>query len=93
MLDDHAIPYRYRDTTREPLSASELRQVLGRLGLRPADVLRARDAKAEGLSGQEDDETLIAAMAGNPNLVQRPIGILGERAVVGRPVERLLELS
>ena len=45
-----------------------------------------------GLTGEETTETLIAAMAENPKLLQRPIGVVGERAVVGRPVEALLEL-
>jgi arsenate reductase len=44
------------------------------------------------LTGAESDEELIGLMAENPRLLQRPIGVMGDKAVVGRPVEALLEL-
>ncbi len=92
MLNEHDVAHTYREYTREPLSAAELREVLGKLGVRPREVLRARDAKKEGLTGEEPDEILIAKMAENPRLLQRPIGIVGDRAVIGRPPETLLTL-
>jgi arsenate reductase len=94
LLDERKIPYRYRDYTREPLGEAELRHVLGLLGVRPAEILRRGDAAAKdlGLDGSESDDVLIAHMARHPTLLQRPIGRRGERAVVGRPVERLLEV-
>ncbi|MDP3460880.1 MAG: ArsC/Spx/MgsR family protein [Hyphomonas sp.] len=38
------------------------------------------------------DAEVYAAMAANPKLIQRPIGIKGKKAVLGRPNERLLEI-
>jgi arsenate reductase len=57
-------------------------------------MLRTKDpnVKELGLTGDEPDAKLIAAMARHPALLQRPIGIVGDRAMVGRPPERLLEL-
>jgi arsenate reductase len=94
LLDEKGIPYRYRDYVKNPLSEAEIRDVLARLGLRPKDVLRAKDPafKELRLTGDEPDAQLIAAMARHPTLLQRPIGVVGDRAVVGRPPERLLEL-
>ncbi len=94
MLDEKGIPYRYRDYVKNPLSEAEIRGVLKRLGLRPKDVLRTKDPAFQqlGLTGDEPDAQLIAAMAEHPTLLQRPIGVEGDRAVVGRPPERLLEL-
>ena len=89
MLNEKGIEHRYREYTREPLSESEIRDVLRKLGLRPRDVLRKNNL---GFTGEEPDDKLIAAMARNPTLLQRPIGVAGDRAVVGRPPERLLEL-
>ena len=95
MLEEHGVAYRYREYTKEPLDAKELRHVLKLLGMGPKDVLRMRDraAKDLGLTGEEDDETLITHMAEHPTLLQRPIGVLGDRAVVGRPPANLLELT
>lgn len=89
MLNEKGIEHRYREYTREPLSEREIRDVLRKLGLRPRDVLRKNGL---GVTGEEPDGDLIAAMARNPTLLQRPIGVAGDRAVVGRPPERLLEL-
>lgn len=60
----------------------------------PGDLLRVRDRANQelGLTGEESAEELIAAMAEHPTLLQRPIGVVGDRAVVGRPPEALLEL-
>lgn len=95
MLDEKRIPYNYRDYVREPLSEAEIRDVLARLGLSARDVLRTKDSAFQnlGLTGHEADADLVAAMARHPTLLQRPIGVLGDRAVVGRPPERLLELA
>ena len=95
MLDEQKIPYRYRDSVRDPLSEDELRRVLGLLDVRPAEMLRKRDRAYQelGLDGSEDDATLIAHMAAHPTLLQRPIGVLDDRAVVGRPPERLVEMA
>lgn len=95
MLDEKRIPYNYRDYVREPLSEAEIREVLARLGLRAREVLRTKDPAFQslGLTGDEPDADLIAAMARHPTLLQRPIGVTGGRAVVGRPPERLLELA
>ncbi|MGB0638280.1 MAG: ArsC/Spx/MgsR family protein [Myxococcota bacterium] len=54
--------------------------------------MRTRDANKAGLSGDESDDALIALMADNPRLLQRPIGVLGNKAAVGRPAEALLSV-
>ena len=94
MLDEKAIPYRYREYTREPLSEDELREILRLLDIPARDLLRTRDAAYVelGLTGNEPEDELIRAMARHPTLVQRPIGRRPGKAVVGRPAERLLEL-
>ncbi len=68
--------------------------MFGKLGMAPRELLRTRDAayKSLGLTGQEPDDVLIGHMAQHPTLLQRPIGIKGDRAVVGRPVDALLTL-
>lgn len=94
MLKDHGIEYRYREYTQDPLTEDELRDVLGKLGLPASAVLRKREKirRELGLTGDEDDDVLVPHMAAHPTLLQRPIGVLGDRAVLGRPAEALLEL-
>jgi arsenate reductase len=73
------------------LSEEELRGLLDKLGARPHDVLRMREPGAAE-AAKLDDDALIAAMVERPELVQRPIVVRGDRAVLARPVERVLEL-
>lgn len=95
MLDERGIPYRYREYTREPLDAGELQALFAKLDAAPRDLLRRRDRayRELGLDGDEPRDELIRLMAEHPTLLERPIGVLGDRAVVGRPPERLLELA
>jgi len=95
LLNANDVPFRYREYTQEPLTEDELRRVLRLLGVGPRAVLRRRDRayKELGLSGREDDDILIAHMVSHPTLLQRPIGVIGERAAVGRPPAKLLGLA
>jgi len=94
LLKDHDIPYQYREVTEDPLSESEIRSLFQKLGVGPKTVLRKRDRAFSdlGLSGEEPDAVLISLMAKHPTLLQRPIGVLDAKAVVGRPPEHLLQL-
>ena len=82
----------YLDT---PPDAATLRRVLGLLGLGPRDLMRRKEAvyKELGLGDPglgEDD--LIRAMVENPILIERPIVVAGDRAVLGRPPEAVLDI-
>ena len=94
MLNEHGIEFEYREYRKDPLSVDELRSVLKRLKLGPRDVLRLHDrvAKELGLTGDEPARKLISLMSENPTLLQRPIGVTRDRAVLGRPPESLLAL-
>ena len=94
MLRAEGAEFTYREYTQKPLSEAELRDVLAKLDRTAASLLRRRDKafKELMLSGTESDEVLIPLMAQHPTLLERPIGVLGDRAVVGRPPENLLQL-
>jgi arsenate reductase len=77
----------------ERLSAAELKNIAMKMGAKsPREFLREKDAAAAGLGEGASDEAVYAAMAENPRLIQRPIGINGKKAVLGRPNSRLLEI-
>ena len=94
MLEENDVEYEYRDYKKDPLTEPEIRSVLALLELAPAQVLRKRDRafRELELTGSESEDELIASMASHPTLLERPIGIVGKRAVVGRPPARLLTL-
>ena len=79
----------------EGLSEDQIRRLLAKAGVGPRGLLRAREPLVAEL-GLEDpgiaDDELIARMAEHPQLVQRPIVERGDRAVLARPPERVLEL-
>jgi len=76
-------------------SVDELRGLLRMLGTDPRGILRTGEPEyAElGLADPSlDDDALLAAMHAHPRLIERPIFVHGDRAVIGRPPERVLEL-
>ena len=75
-------------------SRADLEGVLKKLGTDdPRDIVRTKEpVYAELNLDSADRDQLLDAMTANPILIQRPIVIHGDRAVVARPPERLLEL-
>ncbi len=80
----------------EGLGEEKLRELLRKGNMAPADVLRRREPLVAELGIDPDapppDDELIGLMAEHPQIVQRPIVERGDRAVLARPVERVLEL-
>lgn len=77
----------------EQLSEAELRTIAKKLGAAsPREFLREKDAVKFNVPDNASDDQLFAAMADNPRLIQRPIGINGSAAALGRPAEKLLDI-
>jgi arsenate reductase len=77
------------------LPEEKIRSLLAKAGVRPADALRVKEPVYASLALAErdvSDDELIALMAQHPELLQRPIVERGDRAVLARPPERVLEL-
>ena len=96
LLDERGVEYDGVEYHETGLDEATIRDLLAKSSLRPRDILRAREPLVAQLGllegdGAGDDE-LIAAMAQHPRLMQRPIAVRGDRALLARPVERVLEL-
>ena len=77
-----------------PLDTKNLWELSGKLGCRPQDLLRKHETLLEELQlDLEDDEAVIRALHEHPILMERPILVHGEKAVIGRPPNRVLELT
>ena len=82
------------DYLRTPPSRDELARIVQRLGMRPEEIVRTGEAVyKESYRGRTlSDDEWLDALAAHPILIERPIIIVGDKAVVGRPPERVLEL-
>jgi arsenate reductase len=95
LLEERGIDFDRVDFHVEPLSAAEIRELVRKTGRPARELFRAREpVYAElGLGDREvDDDEAIALMAEHTELMQRPLVVRGERAVLARPVERVDEL-
>ncbi len=95
LLAERGIEYTGVEYHETGLDEETIRDLLAKAGLGPRDVLRSREPLVAELGlleeGVSDDE-LIAALAEHPRLLQRPIAVRGDRALLARPVERVVEL-
>lgn len=91
LLSERGIDFERVNYIVEPMSAQQIRELLGKAGLRPRDVVRMKEPGARELP-LEDDSAVLAALEAHPELLQRPIVVRGHRAVLARPPERVLEL-
>jgi arsenate reductase (glutaredoxin) len=95
LLAERGIEYEGVEYHETGLDEATIRDLLAKAGVGPREVLRLREplvAELNLLGEGVSDDDLIAAMAEHPRLLQRPIAVRGDRALLARPVERVLEL-
>ncbi|MDR6714771.1 arsenate reductase [Pseudomonas hunanensis] len=83
---------RYLET---PPDAATLKALLGKLGITPRQLLRSGEDEYKALNLANpalSDGELIEAMTQHPKLIERPILVAGDKAVIGRPPENVLEI-
>ena len=76
----------------KPLSEAEIGALLAKLGFKEArQMMRRGEAiyKELNLKDESDEKALIRAMAKHPKLIERPIVVKGNRAIMGRPPENV----
>jgi arsenate reductase len=79
-----------------PPNQKELSAILKKLGMEARQLIRFKETVAEELeikpSNNRPESEWIKLMVDNPILIERPIVITSEKAVIGRPPEAVLEL-
>ena len=78
-----------------PLNATQLKELLDKLGIGARQLLRTGEEEYKQLNladNQLSEAQLIAAIAEHPKLMERPILVAGDKAIIGRPPENVLEI-
>lgn len=102
LLEEQGVEPVVVEYLKTPLSAPELKVLLGKLKLKPSELVRKGEdvykeifgdsVSTAGPTDEPTDEQILAAMVKHPVLIERPILVRGARAVIGRPPENVLTL-
>lgn len=94
LLQERGIDPQVRLYLADPPSEAEIRAALAALGLPALSAMRVKEPefRAEGLSKDSPEDTLIAAMARVPKLIERPVVFANGKATLGRPPEAVLAI-
>jgi arsenate reductase (glutaredoxin) len=98
LLNEHGVEPVVIEYLKMPPSVAELKALLGKLKLKPSELVRKgedvyKETFGDSLSAAgPTDAQILAAMVKHPVLIERPILVRGERAVIGRPPENVLTL-
>ncbi len=94
LLEKSGKPFEIVKYLEDNLSFEELKEVINLLNIKPIDLVRKNEAiwKTEFKNKSLTDDEVIDAMVKNPKLIERPIVINGNKAVIGRPTEKISEI-
>lgn len=95
ILQDHQCAPQIVEYLETPPDALELKRIINLLGISARDLLRTTEPVYHDANLDDDtlgDDAIIEAICEYPALLQRPIVVLGDRAVIGRPPEKVLEI-
>jgi len=89
LLEEKGVEFEIFKYLDDPLTPDELTGILEKLGKRPLDIIRKNEDifKEEFADKELSDEEWILAMLEYPRLIERPIVINGDKAIIGRPTE------
>jgi arsenate reductase len=94
-LKEGGVDFDAVDYYTDPIPKAKLKELLRKMGLKPADLLRTKEPVYKTLKLAERDLTdneIVELMVEHPDLIQRPIVEKGSRAILARPAERLKEI-
>ena len=95
LIRSRGIEPRIIEYLKHPPSPEALAQILQRLGLGPRALMRRQEPEYREAALDDPglgDETLLRAMSQRPRLIERPIVVVGARAAIGRPPEKVLDI-
>lgn len=96
LLKDQGVEPDVVEYLKTPPSRAQLRKIVKALGIPARDLIRRKEKLFAEVGDSEADYSAAAALnllADHPRLIERPIVVRGDRAVIGRPPENILELT
>ena len=94
LFRENGVEFEQVDYFKERLTAADLKMLLGKLRIPAFGLLRTKEKefKERGFTPETPEDEIIAAIVANPGLLNRPIVVAGDRAIIARPIEKALEL-
>ena len=91
ILNQEQINFNIIEYLKTPLNLDTLKSLTKKLNLKPIDIIRKKDKlfKELQIDTINEDEKILNIIIKNPKLLERPIIVKGEKAVIGRPPELL----
>lgn len=92
ILQDHGLQPTIRYYLAEVPDKKELEDLLAKLVTDPQELIRTKEEEYKAHYGQQilDRETILEALLRFPVLLQRPVVVLGDHAMIARPPEKLI---
>jgi len=94
ILEESGLQFEIIDYLNQPLDKDQIKDLLTKLDIEPIELIRKNESIwKENYKGKDlSREQVIEALAKHPKLIERPVVIAGDKAVVGRPPENILEI-
>ncbi len=85
------IPFQIINYIDNPLSEEDLKELVKKLNIKPIDLVRQKETiwKENYKNKSLTDQQIINTLAKHPILIERPIVIKGDKAIIGREIEKL----
>jgi len=96
ILEDAGVDYELVEYLKKPPTRAELERIVDLIEDPPAALVRTGDPKFKALdldkADYTDKQAVVDLLVAHPELMERPVVVVGDRAVIGRPPERVHEL-
>lgn len=91
IIDTKGVPFEVREYLTKPLNEKEIKDLLKKLGMKAEEIIRKKEElyKTKYKNKKLSDAEWVKVLAKNPILIERPIIVKGDKAVIGRPPENI----